>query len=72
MRTIISFIRSLNGVFAPKTPLDNPAFAEIYASIMDMPSNNGHDIKRALRKDFAMFGSDFKKVTKIAKGKIYG
>ena len=67
MKSIISFFRSLNGVFAPKSPLDNPVFADFYASVMDVTSTNSHDIKRSLRNDMAAFGADFKKVTKMAK-----
>ena len=67
MKSIIRFMRSLNGVFEPKSPLDNPAFADFYASIMDVTSTNSRDIKKSLRNDMAAFGADFKKVTKMAK-----
>ena len=67
METVIKFFRDLNGVFQPRSPYDNPAFAEMYASIMDVRSTNSHDIKKSLRNDMAAFGADFKKVTKMAK-----
>jgi hypothetical protein len=47
--------------------MDNPAFADFYASVMDVKSTNSQDIKRSLRNDMAAFGSDFKKATKMAK-----
>jgi len=67
MKSIIRFLRSTNGVFAPKSPMDNPAFADFYASVMDVKSTNSHDIKRSLRGDMAAFGADFKKATRMAK-----
>jgi len=67
MKSIIMFFQSLNGVFVPKSPMDNPAFADFYASVMDVKSTNSRDIKRSLRNDMAAFGADFKKVTKMAK-----
>ena len=68
MKGIIGFLRSLNGVFAPRSPMDNPAFAEMYASIMNMDlSLDSRSIKKSLRNDMAAFGSDFKKATATAK-----
>ena len=67
MKSIIRFFCSLNGVFAPKSPLDNPAFAEFYASIMDESSTDNKSIKESLRGDMARFGADFKKATAMAK-----
>ena len=64
MKAIIRFIQSTNGVFAPKSPMDNPAFADFYASIFD---TSNESIKRSLRNDMAAFGGDFKKATKMAK-----
>jgi len=47
--------------------LDNPAFAEFYASIMDESSTDNKSIKESLRGDMARFGADFKKATAMAK-----
>ena len=67
MKSIIRFMRSLNGVFEPKSPLDNPAFAEFYASIMENPYSDPKNDRINLRNDMVRFGSDFKKATKMAK-----
>jgi len=67
MKSIIMFIRSFNGAFEPKSPLDNPAFAEFYASIMENPYSDPKNDKINLRNDMVRFGGDFKKATKIAK-----
>jgi len=67
IKYIIQFFGSLNGVFAPKSPMDNPAFAEMYADIMDISSPNNESIKKSLRGDMARFGADFKKATAMAK-----
>ena len=67
MKSIIRFIRSTNGVFAPKSPMDNPAFAEFYASIMENPYSDPNNDRINLRNDMIRFGSDFKKATKMAK-----
>ena len=67
MKSIIRFFYSLNGVFAPKSPLDNPALAEMYASIMNISSPDSRDIKKSLRGDMARVGNDFKKATQMAK-----
>jgi len=72
MKSIIRFFSSLNGVFLPKSPLDNPVFAEIYASIMENPCLGTEDDRKNLRNDMAMFGADFKKATRMAKEKING
>ena len=68
MKSIIRFMRSTNGVFAPKSPMDNPVFAEMYASIFD---TSDESIKRSLRNDMVAFGSDFKKATKMAKEMLH-
>jgi len=67
MKSILDFLYRTNGVFAPKSPLDNPAFAEYYASIMDLSSPSNQSIKKSLRGDMERFGADFKKVTAMAK-----
>jgi len=67
MKSIIRFFYSLNGVFAPKSPLDNPAFAEMYASIMNNPHLDPENDRKNLRNDMANFGADFKKATLMAK-----
>ena len=69
MKGIISFLRSTNGVFAPQSPMDDPEFAEIYASIMKYPfmDTSNESIKQSLRGDMARFGNDFKKATRMAK-----
>jgi len=67
MKSIFNFLISLNGVFAPKSPLDHPVFSEMYSSIMDVSSVNSRAIKKSLRNDMAAFGSDFKKATGMAK-----
>ena len=67
MKSIIRFFYSLNGVFAPKSPLDNPVFAEMYASIMEKPMLDPADDRKNLRNDMANFGADFKKATAMAK-----
>ena len=65
------FIRSINGAFAPKSLSDNPTFAEMHASVMDMDlSLNNRSIKKSLRNDMAAFGSDFKKATAMAREKL--
>ena len=67
MNYVLRFLRNTNGVFAPKSPKDDPEFADFYASIINVTSTNSHDIRRSLRNDMAAFGSDFKKVTMMAK-----
>jgi len=64
---LIKFLISLNGVFAPKSPLDHPVFSDMYSSIMDISSVNSRVIKKSIRNDMAAFGSDFKKATGMAK-----
>ena len=64
MKSLIRFMRSTNGVFVPKSPMDDPEFAKMYASIFD---TSNESIKRSLRGDMAAFGSDFKKATQMAK-----
>ena len=67
MKSIFRFFYSTNGVFAPKSPLDNPAFSEFYASMMNVSSPDNQSIKNSLRGDMARFGADFKKATAMAK-----
>ena len=67
MNSIITFVRSLNGVFAPKSPLDNPEFAKFYASIMENPYSDPKNDRINLRNDMVRFGGDFKKATRMAK-----
>ena len=67
MKGVIEFLRSLNGVFAPRSPMDNPALAEIYASIMKNPYLGADNDRKNLRNDMVNFGSDFKKATAMAK-----
>ena len=67
MNSIIKFIRKTNGVFAPKSPMDDPEFADIYLSIMENPYLDPRNDRVNLRNDIAMFGSDFKKATMMAK-----
>ena len=67
MKSIIRFLRSTNGVFAPQSPMDDPEFAEIYASIMKYPYSDPKNDRINLRNDMVRFGSDFKKATKMAK-----
>jgi hypothetical protein len=55
-------MRSLHGVFEPKSPLDNPVLAALDTSFYGIE----HD-RANLKNDMAIFGSDFKKVTKKAK-----
>ena len=67
MKGVIGFLRSLNGVFAPRSPMDNPAFAEMYASIMENPCLGTDNDRKNLRNDMVNFGLDFKKATTTAK-----
>jgi len=67
VKSIIRFFCSLNGVFAPKSPLDNPEFAEMYASIMEMSRSDPKNDRINLRNDMVRLGNDFKKATRMAK-----
>jgi len=67
MISIIAFLRSINGVFVPKSPLDNPVFADIYASIMENPYSDPENDRKNLRNDMVRIGTDFKKATRMAK-----
>jgi len=67
MKSIFRFFYSTNGVFAPKSPLDNPEFAETYASIMENPYLDPANDRTNLRNDMLKIGADFKKATIAAK-----
>ena len=67
MKSIITFMRSLNGVFEPRSPMDNPVFADFYASVMENPYADPKNDRINLRNDMVRFGADFKKATKMAK-----
>ena len=61
------FLRNLNGVFVPKSPLDNSVFADLYSSIMENPYSDPRNDKKNLRNDMVRFGADFKRATGMAK-----
>ena len=67
IKYIIQFFGSLNGVFAPKSPMDNPAFADYYASIMKNPYSDPENDRKNLKGDMERVCGDFKKATAMAK-----
>jgi len=67
VKSVVRFFYSLNGVFAPKSPLDNPVIAEFYVSVMNNPYLDPENDRKNLRNDMVLFGADFKKATGMAK-----
>ena len=67
MNSILRFLRNTNGVFAPKSPKDDPEFADVYVSIMENPYLDPKNDRINLRNDIVRFGADFKKATRMAK-----